>query len=345
MKKTLIALAAIATVGAATAQSSVTLYGRVESNVTLQSPGSNASVNAGGEKGGDVWRLNDGGRNGIGGSRWGLRGNEDLGGGLKAYFVLESGFNSDDGTSGSSSQIFNRQSYVALGSTKFGDVRLGRVDTLARQVNTGFGDVSAEGEISVAETLDGGRPLFQNLGTRVSNVVTYISPSFGGFQATGLVGLGEGTTARHDGIMGTFRSGPIAAGVSYEQYDRGDTYNEVWTLGGNYNFGFATFYAGYQMTSDFGTATSAPGSGTDHDAWNLGVMVPFGQWQFRGQYISSSVEPAVGASFDQDKWGLSARYALSKRTTLYGVFTQRGGDNDETFSRRQEAAVGVAHTF
>ncbi len=345
MKRTLIALAAIATVGAASAQSSVTLYGRVESNVTLQSPGSNASVNAGGEKGGDVWRLNDGGRNGIGGSRWGLRGNEDLGGGLKAYFVLESGFSSDDGAAGSSTQTFNRQAYVALGSTSFGDLRLGRVDTLARQVNTGFGDVTAEGEISVAETLDGGRPLFQNLGTRVSNTVTYISPSFGGFQVTGLVGLGEGATARHDGVMGSFRSGPIAAGVSYEQYDRGDTYNEVWTLGGNYNFGVATVYAGYQMTSDFGNNTAAPASGVDHDAWNVGVMVPWGNWQFRGQYISSTVDLPSGASLDQDKWGLSARYSLSKRTTLYGAFTQRGGDSNENFSRRQETAVGVAHTF
>lgn len=355
MKKTLIALAAIATVGAASAQSSVTLYGRVESNVTLQSPGSKASVNPGGELGGDVWRLNDGGRNGIGGSRWGLRGNEDLGGGLKAYFVLESGFNSDDGTAGSSSQIFNRQSYVALGSTSFGDVRLGRVDTLTRQVNTGFGDVTAEGEISVVELLattgaarPANLPLFQNLGTRVSNAVTYISPSFGGFQVTGLVGLGEGGgAARHDGIMGSFRSGPIAVALSYEQYDGNDTYNEVITFGGNYNFGFATVYAGYQMTSDYGTQAAFPATlGIDHDAYSLGVMVPWGNWQFRGQYISSTVElPGAAPDYDQSKYGISARYALSKRTTLYGVFTQRSGDENSSYQRRQEAAVGVAHTF
>jgi general bacterial porin, GBP family len=344
MKRSLIALAALAAAGAASAQSSVTLYGRVEANVTLQSPGNNASVNTGGERGGDVWKLNDGGVNGIGGSRWGLRGNEDLGGGLKAYFVLESGFSSDSGNAGSSSQIFNRQSYVALGSSSLGDLRLGRIDTLARQINTGFGDVTAEGEITVSESVVGtGRPLFQNLGTRVSNAVTYISPNWGGFQVTGLVGLGEGATARHDGIAGTFRSGPIAVGVSYEQYDGSDTYNEVITLGGNYNFGFATFYAGYQNTSDFGTSTSFT-PGTDHEAWNLGVMVPWGNWQFRGQYISSIVEtPSV--DLDQEKWGLSARYSLSKRTTLYGVFTQRTGDNNDRFPRRQETAVGVAHTF
>lgn len=351
MKRTLIALAAIATVGTASAQSSVTLYGRVESNVTLQSPGNNASVNTGGELGSDVWKLNDGGVNGIGGSRWGLRGNEDLGGGLKAYFVLESGFASDTGNAGSSSQTFNRQSYVALGHTKFGDLRLGRVDTLSRQINTGFGDVSAEGEISVVELLavtGGARPnnlpLFQNGGSRVSNAVTYISPNFSGFQVTGLVGLGEGTTARQDGIMGTFRSGPIAAGVSYEQYDRDDTYNEVWTLGGNYNFGVATVYAGYQMTSDYGTNTSAAGSGIDHDAYSIGVMVPWGSWQFRGQYVASTVE-LPGLDVDQEKFGLSARYALSKRTTLYGVFTQRSGDENQSFQRRQEIAGGVAHTF
>jgi predicted porin len=176
--------------------------------------------------------------------------------------------------------------------------------------------------------------------------VTYISPSFGGFQVTGLTGLGEGTTARHDGIMGSFRSGPIAVGLSYEQYDGTDTYSKVFTLGGNYNFGFATVYAGYQMTSDFGFANSFSAAGTDHDAYSVGVMVPWGNWQFRGQYISSSVDqPGALPDYDQSKYGVSARYALSKRTTLYGAFTQRSGDLNETYQRRQETAVGVAHTF
>ena len=146
--------------------------------------------------------------------------------------------------------------------------------------------------------------------------------------------------------MGSFRSGPFGAALSYEQYDGTDTYNKVFTLGGNYNFGFATFYAGYQMTSDFGFANSFSAVGTDHDAYSVGVMVPWGNWQFRGQYISSSVDqPGAAPDYDQSKYGLSARYALSKRTTLYGVFTQRSGDLNETFQRRQETAVGVAHVF
>jgi predicted porin len=346
MKRSLIALAALAAAGAASAQSSVTLYGRVDVNVTYQDPGSQATV-AGGALGDGVWKLNDGGDNGIGGSRWGLRGTEDLGGGLKAYFVLEQGFRTDNGNASNSSQSFSRQAYVALGSASFGDLRLGRVDTLTRTINLGFVDVTAEGELTVTESVVGSnRPLFQNLGSRVNNAAYYISPNLGGFQIHALVGAGEGATARHDGLAGTFRSGPFGIGGAYERYDNGDSYNEVYTIGGNWNFGFGTVFAGYQNTSDFGNNTAAANSGIDHDAWNIGLLVPFGNWQFRGQYTSSSVDqPGSAPDFDQEKYGVSARYSLSKRTTLYGVATQRSGDRSELYPRETEVAFGVAHTF
>lgn len=349
MKKTLIALAVLAAAGAASAQSSVTLYGRVDANVTYQDPGSNV-------QGGDgVWKMNDGTTNGVGGSRWGLRGTEDLGGGLKAYFVLEQGYNVDNGAPASSTVLFNRQAYVALGSSTLGDIRLGRQQTLTRELNLGFTDVTGESELSVVETLLAATApapsaiLFQNLGTRIDNAVQYISPVWGGFQVRAMVAAGEGTPAtnqRVQGIMATYSGGPLKVGAVYEQFDG---WNDVVTVGGNYNFGFATVFAGYQQSSDVGTQTAqwfVGGQSVDQKAYNLGVLVPFGAWELRGQYTGATIETAAG---DQDvaKYGVSLRYSLSKRTQLYAALTQRTGDDnlDESYARKNEYVFGVGHNF
>jgi general bacterial porin, GBP family len=349
MKKTLIALAVLAAAGAASAQSSVTLYGRVDANVTYQDQGSNVG-------GGDaITKMNDGGTNGVGGSRWGLRGTEDLGGGLKAYFVLESGFNVDNGSQADTARLFNRQAYVALGSS-LGDIRLGRQQTLTRELNLQFTDVTGESELSVVETLRAGAGaapsaiLFQNLGTRVDNAVTYVSPSFGGFQVRALVAAGEGApNQRVQGISATYAGGPLKVGAAFEQFDG---YNDVITVGANYNFGFATLFGAYQQTSDVGTQTVqwiAGGQSVDQKAYNIGVLVPFGAFELRGQYTASTIEAATGDA-DLAKYGVSLRYSLSKRTQLYGVITQRTGEDsgffaDENFARKTEYVFGVGHNF
>ena len=154
MKKSLIALAVLGTFSTiAAAQSSVTLYGRLDENVTYQDPGKNAAASSGGRLGKGVTKLNDGGVNGIGGSRWGMRGSEDLGDGLRAYFVLESSISGDTGVGGgatlSGSGFFNRQSYVAIGSKTLGDIRLGRVETMTREMAVRVNDVTAEDRKSV----------------------------------------------------------------------------------------------------------------------------------------------------------------------------------------------------
>lgn len=338
MKKSVLALAVLsAFASAATAQSSVTLYGRLDTAVTWADPGSNV--------GDSVFRLN--GHNPIGGSRWGLRGSEDLGGGLKANFVLESGFNSDTGAPGSTSKLFDRLAWVGLSSASLGDLKFGRQDTLTRQTNLGFSDISAEGELTVVDTL-GGRPLFQNFSSRVDNSIGYTTPSFGGFRVQALVGLGEGSAARHQGIQASFASGPIKVAVAYEAYADGpgndEDYNKTITVGGSYDFGVATVLLGYQDTSDVGTQT-APAFGTDHKAYNVGVLVPLGAaLQLRAQYTDSTLETGAG-DIDQKKYGVSLRYALSKRTTVYGVYLKRDGDGDENFAKVNEVVLGIGHNF
>lgn len=351
MQKSILALAVLgAFAGAASAQSSVTLYGRADVNIAYTTPGN--------DRGDSIWNMKDGGTSsGIGGSRWGMRGVEDLGGGLKALFVLESGFNLDTGGN-TPGDLFNRASFVGLNSASLGEVRLGRQDTLSRQTIGGFADVTGLGEIKLTEVLNvaagaaGNRPIFQELTVRVSNAVGYISPSLGGFQLHGMVGAGEGpTAARHQGLSATYKNGPLAAAVTYEAYDGfGDTYNKVMTVAGNYNFGFATLYAGYQNTSDFGTQTAPPtgavGSIEDYDAYTVGVMVPFGNLSVRGQYARANYDIVGGGDEDLSKYGVSVRYALSKRTTLYSAITQRSGDRDDNLAiEREVTLLGVAHTF
>ena len=370
MKRSVLALAVIgAFAGAASAQSSVTLYGRLEAGVVYTKPGDRVG-------GGDsITRLNDGGANsGIGGSRWGLRGTEDLGGGLKAYFNLEQGFGTDDGTlnnTGTGAQ-FNRQSYVALGSASLGDVRLGRQETISRLINSGFSDASGIGELKIDEGVQFGTAaapapatttqLFQAFGQRVSNTVTYITPSFGGFQVQVMGGAGEGATARYQGIMGSYRNGPLAVALGYEEYDkfgaRTGTFNKVFNVGANYNFGVATVFAGYQDGKDIGANTGAAVAATsvrDQQAWTVGVAVPVGNLTLRANYINVDYDLVNGTSRDIQKYGVSARYALSKRTTLYSAVTQRKGStsgavndgfNENFFAQKTEFTIlGLAHTF
>jgi predicted porin len=356
MNKSILALAVLGTfAGAAAAQSSVTLYGRIDQALTYRDPGSNVrafGAGSGSQVGKTAWLLEDGGgATGLGQSRWGLRGTEDLGDGLRAYFVLESGFSADTGA-GNATKFFDRQSYVGLGSKSFGDVRLGRQETLSRELDLRFADASSENELSIVETVASGRVLFQNFGTRIDNAINYRTPILGGFQLNVLYGFDEKdpNTAEYRGIGGSYVGGPISVGLTYEELNGGKasgSYNQVWTLGANYNFGIATVYGAYQNTTDFGaqviTGTFTPG--TDHDAFNIGVKVPYGAWTFKGQYTESKIKPPSGSDLKQEKYGLSAAYSLSKRTTAYAAWTERGGDLEDNFTRKTQVVLGLGHTF
>ena len=106
MKKSLLAVAVFgAFTSIASAQSSVTLYGRIDQNVTQQDPGKNARATANGPLGKSITKLQEGNVNGLGGSRLGFKGVEDLGSGLKAFFQLEAQLFPDEGRAGNSSTL------------------------------------------------------------------------------------------------------------------------------------------------------------------------------------------------------------------------------------------------
>jgi GBP family porin len=405
MKKSVVALAVLgAFTSVAFAQSSVTLYGRIDQNMTLQTPGNSATIKGGSSKGKEAMKINDGGVNGMGSSRIGMKGVEDLGSGLKAYFVLEAQVSADTGEAGSkstqtsSSSFFNREAYVALGSSSYGDVRLGRLETISREANRRVNDVSGENELNIAESLDaynaGGeasdakqaRPLFQNFGTRIDNAISYRSPVFGGLQGFVTVGLGEnyklttltpvagGDTTSKDtygaeyrGLGAIYNLGPFNASVSYEELAgakiQGGSFNKTATVGANYDFGMAVLYLAYQNSSSvpFEALSGSLSGGykggnfaaptADHDAINVGVKVPVGNFTFKVQYTESTIDglttsgvPANG-ELRQHKYGGIVSYAFSKRTSVYALATTRGGDGDQYFQRKNEYAIGIGHNF
>lgn len=360
MNKSLIALAVLgAFAGAASAQSSVTLYGRADVNVTHSKSGDNVN-------GGDsVTRLDDGGDfSGIGGSRWGLRGVEDLGGGVTAFFVLESGFRTDTGAAGDTTRLFNRAANVGIASKQMGSIGFGRFDSFTRRTNAII-DVTGLGEIKPDEA-QGGSSQYQTFGQRVDNTIQYESPSFSGFGVQLRYGLGEYVTGAvnesikdNAGIRVSYANGPVNVALAYEWRldEKGsDDEDKTLTLGGSYNFGAFKLHAGYQKTSDVTVATRASATAAlvapaataveDHTAYSLGVSVPMGKFTVNAQYIYGEDELFNGTDRDFRKYGISVRYALSKRTTLYSALTDRSGDvKDNLTQKRNITLFGLAHTF
>ena len=235
MKKKIIAslpLVAMAATGAAFAQSSVNLYGNIDEAVTVVD-------------GKNTWSgLNSGGNKD---SYFGLRGTEDLGGGLKAQFVLESGIDASTGSGdGSSGLDFKRRATVGLAGN-FGEVNLGRDETAAYKAMSQY-DVFNHAGIggSQAWGVNNGS---NNDDKRKSNLVGYVSPSFGGLTFAANYAFGEQsnstwkTKAYYDAAV-SYAQGPWSATFAAEQQNNNqfgtyDVRQRSYSLGGGYDFGVA----------------------------------------------------------------------------------------------------------
>lgn len=338
MKKSLIALAVLgAAAGAAQAQSAVTLYGIVDLWV------GKISVKDG--AGNKVDNTNDKGElvqpayntlvmksGGVSGSRWGLKGEEDLGGGLKAVFKIESGFNADDGTGNGGP---NRQTYVGLESG-FGTVTIGNVysamDDVLGASNSGFdSDLSASQNVLAVPGAYNDKP---------KNAFKYVSPSFGGFSGGFTYSLDENATAKKNqtDFSLSYGAGPIAANFAYEVQGNttGTTDTKLTALNGSYDLGVAKLLASY------GQAKEGADKSTD---FQFGADIP----------LSSALTLSAGYAQSKDKgssaekrtgFGVAAAYGLSKRTTAYGGFrTAKGKEAGATTFKANVFAVGIKHTF
>ncbi|MRT31789.1 porin [Herbaspirillum sp. CAH-3] len=217
MKKSLLALAVLgAFAGAANAQSSVTIYGIVDTGVVYQSKVATATGGTGTKFG-----LNSGV---IQGSRIGFKGVEDLGGGLSAVFNLEAGFANDTGAlddSKTSNTLFRRKSVVGLAGN-FGTVLVGRQTDFADTISAYTAVNDFGGWVS-----NSGSGLDRLQGTRTNNSISYTTANLNGFTGNLMYGFGEtaGQTSAGQsfGVGGKYDNGPLGLGVAYYQSKAGST--------------------------------------------------------------------------------------------------------------------------
>ena len=340
MKKTLVAIAALTLVGAASAQSSVTLYGRIDAAIGSQKTSTAGVTTA--DKGVQILAGSHTG------NRWGMKGSEDLGGGLKAIFQLENGFNVDTGTAAQGANAsFGRQAYVGL-SGGFGSLTVGRQYDL---LDTAYGNYDAFGYSGY-----GAMGYVFNSGTggdiigRQNNSVIYTSPSMGGFSLSGLWAPGEdknpiaGTGAGQNyGLMANYANGPVGVGAVWQSNKVGGAGTKATTnymIGGSYDLGAAKLYGQYEGTNN-------KGANAKDNGWQLGVVVPLGAPSLMVSYASERTKVAGTKISDAKALSLMVQYPLSKRTYVYAAYLN--GENDPigaaNTTKQRNFGLGLVHNF
>ena len=315
MKKTLIAAAVLATAGsAAFAQSSVTIYGRLNLTVERQKL-----------LGDNNWVMQNSS------SRIGFKGAEDLGGGLKAGFQIEHGFNPATGRQ-SQTAFWARQSEVNLGGG-FGMVRLGNFTSEAYYATSDYIGMHNH------ETGTSADAFYAYIGRNTSKVA-YRTPNFGGATVEVAVTEKGANPDRTVDLAANYDAGPLHLGFGYEK--NGD----------------AKQFAG-RVLYELGAFTIGAIAQRDTDGWGAG----FGNrnnFRVSGMYVIGNTElhANVGRTGSYSKIGpdsatqytLGVNYNLSKRTKVYGFLTKLNGNGADFYAVNstgvnQSFALGVRHNF
>jgi len=331
MKKSLLALAVLgAYAGVASAQSSVTLYG------TFDISGKYVKAD------GQPRRLSEA-TDGINSSQLGFRGIEDLGGGLKASFVLLAGVNPDTGNQQgfATGKFWNRKSTVSL-LGNWGELRLGR-DYVPHFWNTtifdAFGTNGLGSSLNVFQQVAPGINGYQ---VRSDNSIGYFLPSnLGGFYGQAMVAASEGATnldkpGRYIGGRIGFAAGPfdVSAGAGNQRLDPfpGHPSQKSYNIGGSWDFGVAKLlgYWDHETLVD-----------VKENVFSISAVIPFGQSEVhvgydRSKLKDSGVAPNVTTSVDQIK--ATYQYNLSKRTAMYATVSRLS--NKDPTSQTLSGAAG-----
>ncbi|WP_428504490.1 porin [Roseateles sp.] len=313
MKKiALVAAIAALAAPAAFAQSSVTLWGRINTTVESQ------KVEAQGRK---VVVANNA-------SRLGFKGQEDLGGGLKVSFALEHGLNSDNGAA--TGDFWGRESSVQL-SGAFGAVRLGRWTP---------GSYFATADYISNHNHDTGSSedkLYSGAGFTSKNKVGYFTPTVGGFSAEAAVHAGEGADKRGIDLSGNYDQGPLHLGAGFSK--QGDA--KQFAVRGLYELG-SVILGAYVQREDNGAATNST-----RTIARVSAMYVMGASEF---HLNVGGTKAGGDSFNGGKNGgkqytLGYNYNLSKRTKVYGYYTAVDSTQAKSANDFSSLAAGIRHNF
>ncbi len=347
MKKTLIALAVLAASGAAMAQSSVTLYGVLDIGF--------------GKVKGQKWGMNNGEGYGDGGDGFnstsviGFRGSEDLGGGLKGNFNLQTGgLNLSSGATG---LAFSREAWVGLEGASWGALQLGRSSSVAAKT---LGAYDFNGT-SYSSALDraGISAVTWYGSSRRSSQVQYVTPNFGGFtmragftakgdQEVGAASVSGGATKAQYTLGATFATGPVSVSAVAETKSK-DGERTAYAVGASYDLKVVKLGATYNRRETSGvdgynTIAQGTGRGAGGNGWTLGVTAPLGAANVGVQYARNT-----GANISAVE--LFANYALSKRTRVYTDFVKTSGQDAVAVggvgrpSNPYAVGMGVVHTF
>ena len=358
MKKSLIALAVLAASGAAMAQSSVTLFGIVDTAV-----GYVDNANAAGDS---VYGLST---SGNATSRLGFRGVEDLGGGLKAGFWLEGEIFGDDGNAAGFN--FTRRSTVSL-MGGFGEVRMGRdlTPNYSKTISydlfgqTGIGQFMGWRDWASNSDFGAAVPTADASNVRSSNMISYYTPNFGGLTAGLGYGFDEQTTGKAGRYVGgyvAYDNGPLSLAASYDQRDllvnglvAGSAVldRDTFTLGGSYNLNVVKLNAIVQQSK-----YKALGESEKVNAYALGVSAPVGAGEVKLQYALYD-----NKIIESKAHHISLGYVhnLSKRTAVYGTVSYMDNKDDSNLGLQAKnlstggpgrgesqtgVQVGIRHAF
>lgn len=334
MKRSLIALAALAFVGAASAQSSVTIFGIVDAVVAVGNGDTSNKT-----------RLHNSGYNS---SRLGFRGVEDLGGGMKAAFHIEGALSNDDGNA--TGLNFQRKSVVSL-MGGMGELRLGRDYTPNFWNHTVYDPFGTNGVGTTVAMLASATQAGGGGATTVrsSNSIGYISPTVGGFGVWAQAYFGENASnaasQAGDGaaIRVSYDNGPLSLAAAFSSTTSGaGTDVQTTNFGASYNMGVAQLMAFWNKDANTGLK--------DRTGYTLGALVPMGQGTIRLAFSNSDYN---GAKTDQ--FALGYVHNMSKRTAVYGTFASVSNSGGAAFALNGATTpangsstgfdLGVRHAF
>jgi predicted porin len=336
----------------AQAQNSVTLYGVIDTGFSYVH-------NSGGES--SQIAMTSGNESG---SRWGLKGSEDLGGGLKTIFQIENGFNSTNGKLGQGSREFGRQAYVGLTGSTWGTVTLGRqYDPLTDLVQPIQGDNYLGGFFTSPGDVDNA-----DNSIRINNAVKWASPTWSGLQLETMYSFGGvagsmGSGQTYSGAA-AYQNGPVSLAAGYLHIDNGNASSSsrstttadslfnssvnnayasarsvnIARAGGNYAIGPVTL-GGYYSFSQYNADAKSSFTGTEK--YNNGEV--YAVWQINPALLTELgydyLKSSGNSSAKQHQVSIGADYFLSKRTDFYAVaaYAHASGKNG---SGTAEAVIG-----
>lgn len=340
--------------GAAWGQSSVTLYGRINSSLDYVTNEATAQ----GSK--NVFRFGD---NRFAGSWWGLVGNEDLGGGTHAVFKLESMFSPATGQLVEGTSLFDRYAYVGLENTKYGSLWLGRSMSLTDTMGF-YIDPLGEQEIGIGSFAKG-----RAWGSR-ANTATYNSPELAGFSFRLQNGFGNDASgfqhSRQFSAEAQYSIGSFTGYGLYEELrDANGKFSSLYSAsreymaGATYQLNSLKLFAGYQALVSSGQDTKAettnPLAATRNQQEWVGLTYQFTPaLQMQAAYYHANVNNGGGVG---NLGVVGASYALSKRTTINGTFGAMFNGGKANFAletgdvgplqghNQQGGYVGIVHVF